>query len=180
MLIDKIIKKYKKIKQNKQLGLKSGSNVELGHFVYPENIIIENNVHIGDNANMYAIGGITIKSGTIISSRITIHTSNHNYNSDDLQSLPYDGRSYLKEVIINENVWIGDNCMICPGVNIGEGAVVAMGSIVTKDIPPYAIAGGNPAKVIKYRNIDKYNELKNNDRTYMQIKNNEGIEHRYY
>ena len=54
-------------------------------------------------------------------------------------------------IIIKDDVWIGANATILSGVTIGQGAVIAAGSIVTKDVPPYAIVGGNPAKIIKYR-----------------------------
>ena len=54
-------------------------------------------------------------------------------------------------IILGDDVWLGENVLVLSGVNIGKGAVVAAGSIVVKDVPPYAIVGGNPAKVIKYR-----------------------------
>ena len=54
-------------------------------------------------------------------------------------------------IIIKDDVWIGANAIICSGVTIGQGAIIAAGSVVTKDVEPYAIVGGNPAKVIKYR-----------------------------
>jgi serine acetyltransferase len=54
-------------------------------------------------------------------------------------------------VVIEDNVWIGENACIMSGVHIGQGAVVAAGSVVNKDVPPYSIVGGVPAKVIKYR-----------------------------
>ena len=57
-------------------------------------------------------------------------------------------------------MWVGANVSINPGVTIGEGAIVALGSVVTRDVPPMAIAGGNPAKVIRYRNVDEFRELK--------------------
>ena len=56
-----------------------------------------------------------------------------------------------KKVTIENDVWIGANCLILPGVTIGEGAVVAGGSVVTKDVPAYAIVGGTPAKIIRMR-----------------------------
>ena len=56
-----------------------------------------------------------------------------------------------RQIIIGNDVWIGTRALICAGVRIGNGAVVAAGAVVTKDVPPYAIVGGNPAKVIKYR-----------------------------
>ena len=59
-----------------------------------------------------------------------------------------------KGVIIGNDVWIGTRAIILSGVVIGDGAVIAAGAVVTKDIPPYAIVGGNPAKIIKYRFSD--------------------------
>lgn len=69
----------------------------------------------------------------------------HNYYSEDIR------KSVRKPVIIGNDVWIGTNVVILRGVTIGDGAVIGAGAVVTKDIPPYAIAVGNPAKVIKYR-----------------------------
>lgn len=74
-----------------------------------------------------------------------IYTEGENiYNVDDL---PYDG--YFNK--IGHDVWIGCNVIILPGVEIGNGAIIAAGSVVTKTIPPYALVGGNPAKFIKWR-----------------------------
>ena len=55
------------------------------------------------------------------------------------------------DIIIKDDVWIGTNAIILSGVTIGQGAIIAAGAVVTKDVPPYAIAGGNPAQIIKYR-----------------------------
>jgi acetyltransferase-like isoleucine patch superfamily enzyme len=55
------------------------------------------------------------------------------------------------DIVVGDDVWIGTNAIICSGVKIGQGAIVAAGAVVTKDVEPYAIVGGNPAKVIKYR-----------------------------
>lgn len=63
------------------------------------------------------------------------------------------------DIVIKDDVWIGQNVVICSGVTIGQGAVVAAGSVVTKNVEPYAIVGGNPAKIIKYR----FNEKLRND-----------------
>lgn len=64
----------------------------------------------------------------------------------------YDKEAICKgKIIIADDVWIGYNSLILSGVKIGQGAVIAAGSVVVKDIPPYAIVGGNPAKIIKYR-----------------------------
>ena len=59
------------------------------------------------------------------------------------------------DIVINDDVWIGYNALIMSGVEIGQGAVIAAGAVVTKNIPPYAIAGGVPARVLKYRFDEK-------------------------
>lgn len=59
------------------------------------------------------------------------------------------------DTIVGSDVWTTENCLILPGVTIGDGAIVAAGAVVTKDVPPYAIVGGNPAKLIRYRFTDE-------------------------
>lgn len=66
----------------------------------------------------------------------------------------------MKKVIIGNNVWFGDRVIVLGGVEIGEGAIIQAGAVVVKSIPPCAIAGGNPAKVFRYRNVEHYNDLK--------------------
>lgn len=86
---------------------------------------------------------------------------NHNYNYFLTYPLKVKKFNYKVEaysngpIIIEDDVWIGMNSIIMSGVRIGRGSIVAAGSVVTKDIPPYAIVGGNPAKIIKYRFEDK-------------------------
>ncbi|MCQ2964441.1 MAG: acyltransferase, partial [archaeon] len=65
-----------------------------------------------------------------------------------------------KEVVIEDNVWLGNRVIVLPGVTIGEGAIIQAGSVVVSDIPKCAIAGGHPAKVFKYRDIGHYEKLK--------------------
>lgn len=82
----------------------------------------------------------------------------HDYDND--VAIPY-GSSYVsKQVIIDDFVWLGSDVTISGNVHIGEGAIIAIGSVVVKDVPPYAIVGGNPAKIIKYRDIEHFNTLK--------------------
>ncbi|MDD3593860.1 MAG: glycosyltransferase [Candidatus Gastranaerophilales bacterium] len=82
-------------------------------------------------------------------------------------------------IIVKDDVWIGENSIIMSGITIGQGAIIAAGSLVTKDVPPYAIAGGNPAKVIKYRFepeiIEKILEFDFSTLTKEQIINNKDI-----
>lgn len=135
----------------------------------PNKLSIGSNTWIGENFFAKCEGGVTIGSGVIISRGVEIWTANHNYDSEDLQSLPYDRRFILKPVSIGDNVWIGSRVTIIPGVSIGEGAVIGAGAVVTHDIPPLAVAGGNPAKVIKYRNEKIYGKLKAEKRIYLDM-----------
>lgn len=123
------------------------------------------NIEFGDNISIQRActfsghGGIKIGDGTIISHCVDVFSGEHNYNSDDLQSLPFDDRFVTAPVNVGKYVWIGAHVIIMPGVSIGDGAVIGAGAVVTKNIPPLAIAAGNPARVIKYRNEKRYLEL---------------------
>lgn len=96
---------------------------------------------------------------SIASNVIFVLGGNHNYQY--LSTYPFKNKllndfSVIEadtkgKIIIEDDVWIGINSLILSGVKIGQGAVIAAGSVVTKDIPPYAIVGGNPAHIIKYR-----------------------------
>ncbi len=72
-------------------------------------------------------------------------------NRYDEKMLCCDENGEKHSLILGNDVWIGDSVIIKAGVRIGDGAIIGMGSVVTKDVPPYAIVGGNPAKVIRYR-----------------------------
>ena len=95
-------------------------------------------------------------------------TRNHNYDSNDLEFIPYDQKYIEKPVVIGEYCWIGARVTILPGVKIGKGVVVADCSVITKDIPDYAVVGGNPARIIKYRNKEKFDELLREDKGYIK------------
>lgn len=86
-------------------------------------------------------------------------SGNHQY--DIISTYPYEllvlknkgtGIAVAKgDIVVGDDVWFGENAIICSGVTVGQGAIVAAGAIVTKDVEPYAIVGGNPAKLLKYR-----------------------------
>ena len=78
---------------------------------------------------------------------------NQLHRTDWISAFPFDTRSFVPagDTIIGDGCWIGSRAMIMQGVELGEGAVVATGAVVTKDVPPYTVVGGVPAKIIKYR-----------------------------
>ena len=124
--------------------------------------------YIGDNVGIqtgFCIdgeGACYLGNNIAIGKECLIITSNHDYEGD---MLPFNPRGIKKDVHIDDNVWIGSRVMILPGTHICEGAIIQGGSVVHGEIPKCAIAGGNPAKVFKYRNIKNYEELKKNNKT---------------
>ena len=119
-----------------------------------KNIFIYDHVGIGPFALLSTPRAkIIIKGNCAIAEHLTIHTGNHArrigiFVTDITKENKPDG--YDKDVIIERDVWIGCNVTILSGVHIGRGATIAAGAVVNKDIPPYCIAGGVPAKAIKY------------------------------
>lgn len=106
---------------------------------------------IGDHAVLDARrGGIEIGENVNISNSVSMWTGQHDYNDPYFRSVP--GRR--GPIIIKNRVWIGPNVTILHSVTIGEGAVIAAGAVVTKDVPPFTLVGGVPAKIIGSRNND--------------------------
>lgn len=121
------------------------------------------NTTLGNNVNFNGMkiqgkGNVTIGDNFHSGIECMIITSIHNY--DNGNAIPYDDTIISKDVVIEDNVWLGNRVTVLPGVRIGEGAIIQAGSVVVKDIEKYAIAGGHPAKVFKYRDIDHYEKLK--------------------
>ncbi len=121
------------------------------HTILGKNVSF-NGMHIG------GCGNVTIGNNFHSGIGCMMITQNHNY--DHGNKIPYDEKYICKDIVIEDNVWIGHRVIILGGVTIGEGAIIQAGSVVVKDIPKYAIAGGHPAQVFKYRNIDHYEKLK--------------------
>lgn len=124
-------------------------NIEKGA-TFGENISLGNNSGIGINA---FLGSNTyIGNNVMMGPECIIYTSNHAFNRTDIPMYKQ-GFSRPEPVYIDDDVWIGGRVIILSGIKIGKGAVIGAGSVVTKDVPEYAIVAGNPAKVIKYRGI---------------------------
>lgn len=127
---------------------------------------LSNKTELGNNISfngmtVNGVGSVIIGDNFHSGTNCLIISSIHNYNFGS--RIPYDNTHIEKPVIIHNNVWIGDRVIILGRVTIGEGAIVQAGAVVIKDVPPYAIVGGNPAQIFKYRDIDHYNNLKDNN-----------------
>jgi maltose O-acetyltransferase len=135
---------------------KIGENVfilDSCRFYSPKGISLGHDVSINHHVNLSGPGGLDIGNFVMIGSNCNILTSNHNFDRYDLAMI-YQGTK-LDKVVIEDDVWLGTNVVVLPGVRIGRGAIIGAGAVVTKDIPEYAIAGGVPAKVLKFRFSDE-------------------------
>lgn len=128
-------------------GAKIGKGVVLRNtceILYPWKLEIGDYVWIGYGSNLYTLVPIRLKSHSCISQNAYLCTGSHDVTD------PYMGL-IVGEIVIEKGAWVGANSFVHPGINVGREAVVAAGSIVTKDVPPQTIVGGNPARHVKER-----------------------------
>lgn len=130
-----------------------------GHSYSPQ-IIIGDHVYLSWNNHIGAVNYVKIGNHVLFGSNCYVTDHNHGiYSGTGVSSpdVPPSDRVLTdnKEVIIEDNVWIGNGVVILPGVTIGRGSIVGANSVVTKDIPSYTICGGIPARVLKKWNSDK-------------------------
>lgn len=124
-------------------------NIESGaDFLFGETISIGDRSGIGVQAWIRA--DLTIGCDVMMGPQVMIYGRYHNFDRTDIP-MNMQGIGDNEKVIIDDDVWIGARAIILKGVRINKGAVIAAGSIVTKDVPPYAVVAGNPAQFIKSR-----------------------------
>lgn len=134
----------------KSIGMRTNINPHL-IIKHGENILIGMDVFIGRNVEIDASAGeIIIGDNVAIASQVSLMNSSHAYS--DLSKSMIEQEPKKGSIVIKEDAWIGTKAILLTGVTIGKGAIVGAGAIVTKSVPDYAIACGNPARVIKYRN----------------------------
>ena len=162
-MISKIFNVLRNIKRKyytfrvKRVAKSCGNDLTVNNYSY-----VNPKTSLGNNVNFNGMG-IQGTANVIIGDNFhsgiecMIITDSHNYEGE---AIPYDETVISKDVIIEDNVWLGNRVIILPGVTIGEGAIIQAGSVVVKDIPKYAIAGGHPAEVFKSRDKDHYEMLK--------------------
>lgn len=139
-------------------------------FAHHDKIQLGRYTRIGANCHLNGEGGIQIHEGSILGPGVTILSSSHSYDQEDY--IPYGFSDHLRPVLVGKGCWIGANAMIVPGVKLGDGVVVAMGAVVSRNVPSGAIVAGNPAIVVKMRNAS-YKQLINTESYFLkgQIEN---------
>ena len=126
-------------------------------------VTLNKNTTLGKNCNFNGLevrggGNVYIGNNFHSAKGCIFFTQFHNYDTGN--AVPYDRSYILKDIKIEDNVWLGLGVYVLGGVTIGEGAIIQAGSVVVSDIPKYGIAGGHPAKVFKYRDKEHYERLK--------------------
>lgn len=135
---------FKKIGKNCLLDYKT-------YFRYPSRISLGDNVTINRDCALYAsyfVDNVEIRIGNnvALSPHVRIFTATHDYSTLNLEDI-------AASVIIEDYAWVGGGAIILPGVTIGKGAIIGAGSIVSKNVEPYSVVAGNPARKIKDRNL---------------------------
>lgn len=130
---------------------KCGKNINIEHGAF---LASGKDIEMGDNSgiglNCRVTGPLFIGNDVMMAPGVMIFTQNH--ETSDISTPMRLQTAPKKKVIIGNDVWIGANVLILPGVIVGNNCIIAAGAVVTRDVPNMAIVGGNPAKVIKYRN----------------------------
>lgn len=129
-----------------------GNNVDIGRKIsFSKNVSLGHRSSIGDEA--FIIGKLVIGDDVMVAARCAFIGSNHNIDRTDVPMNRQGGTD--EPIAIGNDVWVGYGSKIMAGVSVGNGAVIAAGSVVTHDVPEYAVVGGVPAKIIRYRNEGK-------------------------
>ena len=140
-------------------GVHLGDNVSIGRFTVIEctGVItrLGEGFRMGDNSNLGdynfvgAAGGVTIGRNVLIGQGVRFHSENHVMERTDI---PMKAQGVTNQgIVVEDDVWLGSGVILLDGVRVSAGAVVAAGSVVTKDVPSYAVVGGAPARILRYR-----------------------------
>ncbi len=148
----RILMKFIAEKCGKDVIIKQGAYIGSG-----KGLRIGDRAQIGHNARIDQY--VTIGNDVVMGPDVVIMTNHHAFERLDIP-INRQGKLPVRPVIIGNDVWIGTRVIILPGVKIGDQAVIGAGAVVTKDVPPRAIVGGNPARIIRYRG-DRLKQGKN-------------------
>ncbi len=143
------------------LGVSNGAWINPPFYCdYGSHIEVGKNFFANYNCTIIDVAKVKIGDNCMLAPNVSIYTAGHPIHPDTRNA----GFEYGKEVSIGNNVWIGGNSIVCPGVHIGNNVVIGAGSVVTKDIPDNVIAAGNPCRVIRKINDDDRRKLFHNEK----------------
>ena len=125
----------------------TGVNIEKDAYFTPQ-VSVGDRSGIGIRCELY--GSVTLGNDVMMGPEVVIYTSGHRHDRTDIP-MREQGTTEQKPVVIGNDVWLGRRVLVMPGVHIGDGCIIGAGAVVTKDIPPYSVAGGVPAKILKSR-----------------------------
>jgi acetyltransferase-like isoleucine patch superfamily enzyme len=155
-----VLEDHCEVNANARRGIKLGRKVTIGSYalIRPTNAYggeVGEGLEVGDNSNIgpYCYVGcsgfVKIGNNVMMSPRVSLYAENHNYSNTDI---PMKEQGVTREFLtIEDDCWIASHSVIVAGVTVGRGSVVAAGSVVTKDVPPYSIVGGVPARILASR-----------------------------
>ena len=159
---NRLTKSFKNNRFEAGIRIENPKNIELGNDSYYgfdckiyaselSKVIVGSNVTFNSNVmvNARGKGSIDIGDNVLIGPNVVLRSSNHSFNNLN-EPIIQQGMTY-GHIVIENNVWIGSNCVILPKCKIGEGSIIAAGAVVTNDVESYSIVGGVPAKLIKKR-----------------------------
>lgn len=134
--------------------LEAYTEFQLASQTFTPHVVIGDGCKIGTDSHISSINSVILGKHVRCGRKIFITDSAHGASQRDLLDMPPNMRPLYSKgpVIIEDNVWIGEYATILPNVTVGRGSIVAAHAVVTKDVPPYSVVGGNPARVIKCLN----------------------------
>lgn len=128
-----------------------GAHIGIGAHPYPRakvwapwNLTMEQYSCLANDVDCYCVTKVTIRRNAIVSQYSYLCTASHDYETADF-------RLVSAPIVINPSVWVGADCFIGPGVEVGEGAIIGARSTVIRDVPPQALVVGNPARIVRFR-----------------------------
>lgn len=128
------------------------------HISVDRNATFSCKVHMGEYARIgrdcELHGEVHLGNHVLMAPECVFYTVNHEHRNPDIP-MDSQGDSEMEPTFVGNDVWLGRRVMVMPGVHIGDGCIVAAGAVVTKDLPPYCVVGGIPAKIIKSRKDSK-------------------------
>lgn len=127
---------------------KTGESIHINapfHCDYGWNIEVGENFYANYNLTILDVGKVTIGDNVLLAPNVSLYTAGHPIHPDSRNS----GYEYGIPITIGDNVWIGGNVVVLPGVTIGSNSVIGAGSVVSRDVPEWVVAAGNPCRVIR-------------------------------